>query len=80
MASTDNIAQLPRRKSNSVILPPLKLEFLISSININIDPTQCYMRIITPHTPPGENPHEILRDKLTKSISEKMFGINAEPM
>lgn len=67
--------QLTRRKSNPVILPPLKLNYQIPATNNDII-AHGEMRIITPHTPPSDNPNALLKDKLTKRISDKLLGIH----
>lgn len=69
MATVDNFMQVPKRKSSLVILPPLKLE----CIDETRESVHSETRIITPHTPPTENPNAILKDKLMKRMSDELI-------
>lgn len=65
MSRVDLIIQIPKKRSDSIIFPQLKLNFELSINN--------EMRIITPHTPPSDNPSAILRDKIIKRIIDKIL-------
>ncbi len=56
-----------KRKSHPIILPPLDLTTL-DSITEQICGNS---KLITPHTPPSDNPSALNRDKVKKQLSEK---------
>lgn len=76
MATDDVIARMSSRKKSSVILPPLKLTTVHVNTNeinnsklVGVSET----RMITPYTPPSDNPNAILKNKLIRSISDKQY-------
>lgn len=67
--SSETIIKMPSKVSTTINKKCVESEN-VSESAINLD-TQM---VITPHTPPGDNPNKILREKLAKQI--ELFKIS----
>lgn len=61
-----------QRKASTVVIPPLKNSpKLAENIELSRSDSATKTLIITPHTPQGENPNNILKDKIKTEINSK---------
>lgn len=65
-SSNELRGKLARHKSNPVLIPETSAP--------GPECAESKGLVITPHTPPREDPNAILRDKITRRVSDKLFG------